>query len=404
MKILIVNKFLHPQGGSETYIFKVGECLTDMGHEVQYFGMEHKGRIVGNKIEAYTSDMDFHQKGIGRILYPLHILYSKEASKKITQVLNEFDPDVVHVNNFNFQLTPSILYAVKAYSKKKEKKIPLIFTAHDYQLICPNHMLLRHSDNSLCERCVQGAYYNCVFGKCIHGSTIKSILGSLEGYLYKFLNTYRLFDKIICPSEFLEKKMQRNKVFKGKTIALHNFKTTDLSDYKEVVEGAYILYFGRYSKEKGIETLINACRQLPDIPFVFAGSGPLEEEINQVENIANVGFKTGDELKELIQNAAFAIIASEWYENCPFSVMEAQSYGTPVLGADIGGIPELIKNRVTGELFKSGDIDDLLQHIRDMWNHPDVHRQYRKSCRMIKYDTISEYCGRLLKIYQNNNY
>lgn len=402
MKVLMVNKFLHPQGGSETYIFKVGEHLTQIGCEVEYFGMEHEGRIVGNRMNVYTSDMDFHAKGLKRLLYPFQILYSREAKNKLKKVMEDFAPDVVHVNNFNFQLTPSILYAVKAYARSRDKKIPLVFTAHDYQLICPNHMLLRNADNSLCERCVHGAFYHCTLGKCIHGSTVKSILGSLEGYLYKLLNTYQLFDTVICPSEFLEGKMIQSKVFKGKTIALHNFKTTDLSDYKEVVEGAYVLYFGRYSKEKGIETLINACRQLPDIPFVFAGSGPLEQEINQVENIANVGFKTGDELKELIQNAAFAIIASEWYENCPFSVMEAQSYGTPVLGADIGGIPELIKNKVTGELFKSGDIDDLALHVRAMWDYAEVTSQYRKNCRMIKYDTIGEYCGKLLEIYRNS--
>ena len=403
MKILLVNKFLHPNGGSETYIFKIGSYLVQNGHEVQYFGMEHEGRIVGNRVKEYTADMDFRHNGLMRFFYPFKILYSREAKKKILKVLEDFQPDVVHINNFNFQLTPSILYGIKEYSKRIAKKIPIIFTAHDYQLICPNHMLLRGTDNKLCERCIHGSFYHCTMGKCIHGSTIKSLLGSIEGYLYRNLKTYRFFDKIICPSEFLEKKMIENPVFREKTVALHNFRTTDLSEYKEMVEGAYVLYFGRYSEEKGILTLIEACKRLPDIPFVFAGNGPMEDSMNQVSNIANVGFKTGDDLKELIQNAAFAIIASEWYENCPFSVMEAQSYGTPVLGAAIGGIPELIEDKRTGELFESGNIADLTEHISTLWNNPEVTRKYRKNCKDITYDTVGQYCDKLIEIYQQVN-
>ena len=399
MKILMINKFLHPQGGSETYIFEVGKHLASIGHEVQYFGMEHEGRIVSNRLEEYTTDMDFHQKGLARFLYPFSILYSREAKRKLIRVLEDFQPDVVHVNNFNFQLTPSILYGVRAYSKKIRKHIPLCFTAHDYQLVCPNHMMIRQSDETLCERCSKGSFYQCTRGKCIHGSTVKSILGSVEGYLYKLLGTYRIFDKVICPSRFLEKKMLNYPIFKGKTIALHNFRTTNLADYKEYVPGDYVLYFGRYSKEKGISTLIEACRNLPEIPFVFAGSGPLKDEIGKVENIAEAGFKTGNELKSLIQNAAFAVIASEWYENCPFSVMEAQSYGTPVIGANIGGIPELIKDQITGELFESGNVKDLTDHIRDLWNAKEKQQIYRSNCKNIEYDSIDEYCEKLLEMY-----
>ena len=109
MKILMVNKFLYPNGGSETYIFKLGEELQRQGHEVQYFGMEHEGRIVGNHAEAYTSNMDFHTGKLQKLLYPFRIIYSKEAYRKMQMVLNDFEPDVVHLNNINFQLTPSVL-------------------------------------------------------------------------------------------------------------------------------------------------------------------------------------------------------------------------------------------------------------------------------------------------------
>ena len=140
MKILMVNKFLHPNGGSETYIFNLGDELIRQGHEVQYFGMEHEKRIVGNRLDVYTDNMDFHTGKLQKLLYPFKIIYSTEASRKMTQILKDFQPDVVHLNNINFQLTPSIIHAVKKYKKISRQKVKIVATAHDYsgcvRIIC----------------------------------------------------------------------------------------------------------------------------------------------------------------------------------------------------------------------------------------------------------------------------
>ena len=141
MKILMVNKFLYPNGGSETYLFETGRQLQRMGHEVQYFGMEHEGRIVGNHAESYTSGMDFHSGKLAKLTYPFRIIYSTEARVKIRRVLDDFQPEVVHLNNFNFQLTPSILMEIEKYRKQTGHAVRVLYTAHDYQLICPNHMM-----------------------------------------------------------------------------------------------------------------------------------------------------------------------------------------------------------------------------------------------------------------------
>ena len=157
MKILIVNKFLYPNGGSETYIFGLGRQLQVMGHEVQYFGMEHPDRCVGNAVEAYTSNMDFHAgasdadhgksggasvlEKLKKLTLPIRIIYSREARHKIRQVLDDFKPDVVHLNNINFQITPSIIYEIRKWDRERGKPCKIVFTAHDYQWICPNHML-----------------------------------------------------------------------------------------------------------------------------------------------------------------------------------------------------------------------------------------------------------------------
>lgn len=387
MKVLMINKFLYPNGGSETYIFKIGEWLEKNGHEVQYFGMEHAGRCVGNRVNAYTSDMDFHGGSIlSKLTYPIKTIYSSEARKQIRIVLDDFKPDVCHINNFNYQLTPSIILEIKKWNKNCR----IVFTAHDYQLVCPNHMCNNPNTHQNCEKCLDGHFINCTKGKCIHGSTAKSAIGTMEAMLWNGNGVYKNFDKIICCSEFLKKKMDTNPVFAERTIALHNF--VEKVENKDVEKKDYVLYFGRFSEEKGIGTLIQAAKELPDVQFIFAGTGPLESEINGVANIKNVGFQKGEALEKLIREAKFSVYPSEWYENCPFSVMESQMYGTPVLGADIGGIPELIEVGKTGELFESGNKEELKSKIREMSN-----KQYKVDS--VSFDTVDEYCQKLMRIY-----
>jgi len=398
MKILMVNKFLFPNGGSETYIFKLGDYLKAHGHEVEYFGMDHERRIVSNCADAYISNLDFHSGKLVKLVYPFKIIYSLEAKKKIRSILEAFDPEVIHLNNFNFQITPSILYEIKAYERKNQQKISIVYTAHDYQLICPNHMMNVPSTRENCERCQEGHYWNCVKLKCIHNSLTRSLIGAFEGYLYRRLGTYKFIDHVICPSNFMEDKISANPALNGKTISLHNF----IAEFEEIQSNKeqYVLYFGRYSVEKGIKTLLNACKALPQIPFVFAGTGPMEQELRAMPNVTNLGFLSGAALDDLIRKASFSIYPSEWYENCPFSVMESQILGTPVIGANIGGIPELIEDGVTGELFTSGDYKALTSSIERLWNDQELLSSYRKNCLSKKFATLPEYCDQLMKIYQ----
>lgn len=419
MKILMVNKFLYPNGGSETYIFKLGEQLQKKGHEVQYFGMEHAGRIVGNRLECYTSDMDFHAGGVGKLLYPFRIIYSGEAKRKMRRVLEDFRPDVVHLNNINFQLTPSIIYAVRAFEKKRGKRIKIVYTAHDYQWVCPNHMMRIPATGQICFACRGGDFKQCSKNRCIHDSRVKSLLGTIEAGFYAMRKTYGMVDVIICPSEFMKKQLDTDPLLAEKTVMMHNFIDKDTAvagkthgkkkKRREKAEvfgtaadgdrpaGDYVLYFGRYAEEKGTLTLLEACRALPEIPFVFAGTGPLEGRVKQAPNVENRGFVAGEELRRLIAGARFSVYPSEWYENCPFSVMESQMYGTPVLASDLGGAPELVQPGRTGDLFRGGDAQELTEHIKELWEDPELCRAYSENCRSINFDTAEEYCAKIVR-------
>lgn len=395
----MVNKFLYPNGGSETYIFELGKYLESAGHQVQYFGMEHEGRIVGNAVDSYTSNMDFHTGKLQKLMYPFKIIYSTEARKKIRRVLEDFRPDVVHLNNINFQITPSIIDEIRGFDKNKTKKVVIVYTAHDYQWVCPNHMMMIPSTGELCEKCTWGETGQCFKNRCIHNSKVKSLLGSIEAGFYRARKTYGKVDRIICPSYFLKTQLDKYDIIKDKTVVMHNFVNRLTS--QAVGERTYILYFGRYSKEKGIETLLKVCRELPEVSFVFAGSGPLEKEINEISNISNKGFLHGEELRQVIRKAKAVVYPSEWYENCPFSAMEAISAGAPVIASNLGGLPELVKDGVSGRLFTGGNAEELKQNILEFWNGNEEATAMYEKIKSVKFDTIEEYGEKLLKIYQN---
>lgn len=400
LNVLLINKFLYPKGGSETYFFKLGEYLESQGHKVDYFGMHHEENIVFSSLNKYVSSVDFRGASLAKLLYPFKIIYSIEAKTKIREIIMETKPDIIHLNNFNFQITPSILYEIKKFN------IPVVMTLHDFQLICPNHMLYLETRKEICEKCRDGNYLNCIKNKCIHNSIIKSFFAALEGFLYYKLKTYtKNIDFFVAPSIFIRDKVIEFGLAKEKIVTLHNF-VTEAEGSAKGGKSDYVLYFGRLSIQKGIGTLIEACNRLPYIKFIFAGGGELEGELSKVRNIQYVGFKKGEELEKLINGSLFSVCPSEWYENCPMSVLESQMNGTPVIGAAVGGIPELINDGYDGLLYKAGNVNDLVEKIEYLYNNRDILESFSLQCKkkVTEEFSISNYYLELMKIYKRAIY
>ena len=396
MKILMVNKFLYPKGGAEIYMLRLGEQLRALGNEVEYFGMAHPDNTVGNRWELYTASMDFHGGSLlSKAAYPLRVIYSREARSKIAKLLERFCPDVLHINNFNYQLTPSILLAAEDF-RKKGHALRIVYTAHDSQLVCPNHMLFQPGTQQVCEQCLHGSPIHCVHGKCIHNSTARSILGALESWYWNRRRVYDVLDVILCPSDFMKRKLDTNPILAEKTVSLRNFVS-----HKPVCSGEkldYVLYFGRFSEEKGILPLLEACRMLPGIPFVFAGSGPLEDRLDGIPNIRKAGFLTGEPLTRLIHSARLSVCPSICHDNSPFSVMESIMAGTPVLGSNRGGIPDLIEDGRTGWIYDADDSHGLVQALERICNSAEP-EQFVSACQRTHFDTLEEYTEKLLQYY-----
>ena len=397
MKILMVNKFLYPRGGCETYMLYLAEHLRKSGHEVEFFGMYDEKNTVGNSAGLYTQNMDFHSKGLSRFMYPFKIIYSFEAKKKIMQVIDDFKPDIVHMNNINFQLTPSIIDGVK------KKGIPLVQTVHDYQMICPNHLLYNFEKNVPCEKCVNGSHWHCIKNKCIHGSTVKSILGVIEAKLYACLKTYSKVDRFICPSYFLENKLLKaNTLYRGKTQTIHNFVDKEKFSDQDRKGKDYIVYAGRLSKEKGIENIAGAAKLLPEYTFMIAGNGPDEDALKDIPNVKLLGFVSGDALTELVGNAKVLLLPSVWYENCPLCILEAQAMGVPVVTMNSGGMAELVKDGVTGALIETSSPEGIAEKLYETLKDEASYSVLRENCRNEEDNILSveTYADILIETYK----
>ena len=395
MKILMVNKFLYPRGGAETYMLKLGEELENQGHTVEYFGMYDEKNTVGNTLGLYTTNMDFHTTGMERFLYPFKIIYSTEAARKIGKVLDDFQPDVVHMNNINFQLTPSIIYAVK------KRNIPLVQTVHDYQMICPNHLLYSFGETKPCERCIGGSKWNCFKYSCIHDSKIKSLLGVIEAKLYEVLKTYKLVDLYVCPSDFLEQRLLKGSpLFAGKTFMIHNFIEKKFAPNISTGHEPYIAFASRLSKEKGVELLAETAKRLPQYRFEIAGSGPDDDCLNNIPNVELKGFMTGSALIDFMANAQLMVVPSVGYENCPLTILEAQAMGVPVVTMNHGGMAELVESGKNGYLIPQVTPEAFAEVLEKCMDET-YYKTLKANCQAMAENVmgVGEYCQILTQKY-----
>lgn len=368
MKILMVNKFFYVKGGSETYYFSLKKLLESKGHTVIDFSMQDERNYPSEYSKYFVSGVDYNRPlgVIDRIKAGVNIIYSLEAKNKFEQLILDTKPDIIHLHIFQHQLSPSILDVIKKYN------IPTVYTAHDLKMLCLNYKMMHHGEN--CEQCKGGRYYYCVKNKCVKNSLIKSSVNMMEGYLHKWHHSYDVIDKIITPSEFYRNKFIEFGIKPERTIHIPNFldTTTPIISSRQDKEH-YFLYFGRLSEEKGVITLIKSFKNISEKLYIV-GTGPIKEQAigyikeNNMDNVKLLGFMSGQELKDIVGNAKAVILPSEWYENGPYSAIEALQLERPIIGANIGGIPELIVNN--GFLFESGNANDLAKQIVEMSNMP----------------------------------
>jgi glycosyltransferase involved in cell wall biosynthesis len=371
LKILLINKYFYLRGGSERVFFDEAELLTQHGHKVGFFSMEHPRNLPSPFAQYFMPGIDYEQElGLVQKLKEAgRIVYSWEARKRMRRLLEKEKFDVAHLHNIHHQLSPSILDELAAFG------IPAVMTLHDYKIVCPTYNLL--CQGQVCERCAQGKYYHCLLQRCTKGSYTKSLVNVAEMYLNQSLLGQN--GKVACfisPSWFLGKKVQ-DMGFRGKIVHLrYLIKIKELTPAFDW-EDESLVFFGRLSREKGVHTLIEAMAGLP-VELKVIGEGPQRQELEKqataqgLHNVRFLGYLQGQALNEEIRKAMFVVLPSQWYENNPLALLEAFALGKPALGSRIGGVPELIRDYQTGFTFEPGNTRDLNEKIRYLLEHPGL--------------------------------
>ena len=396
MRVLLVNKFHWNKGGSEKYYFELGELLKKHGHEVAYFSMEDEKNIKTGDKEYFVPKFDLNNSSK---LKALDVIYNKENKKIMEKALDEFKPDVVHLNNFQRQLSASIIKPIK------KRNIPPVFTAHDVQAICPA-ITMMDNDKNPCELCMKGKYINCIKKSCNKGSKLKSALGAIEGYYYRNHKIYTdKIDYIITPSEFYGTKFIEDGINPNKIQAIHN--SIEMNDYNvETQDDGYALYFGRLSKEKGILNLINAFAKCNKGNLYIAGEGPEKEKIEKIikensleDRVKLLGFLNKEQMTDVTRKCKFVVVPSIWYENCPYSVLETLAIGKPIIGSNMGGIPELVIDNENGFIYNT--VDELAQKMNLLFEDEELVNKFsKKSKELAKQNYDREvYYNKLKQIY-----
>ena len=392
MKILLANKFYYRRGGDCIYMLNLEQLLKTHGHDVAVFAMDYPENIETVWKRYFPNEIKF-TPGVGMLETFMRMFGLGEVKRKFNFLLNDFKPDVVHLNNIHTQLSP----VIARLAHKRRTKV--IWTLHDYKLLCPRYDCLRNG-NEVCEECFVDKHKVLEY-KCMKNSNLASMLAYKEGMKWSRKKLEGYTDVFICPSQFMYNKMAQGGFDRKKMYTLCNFIDIERTRRDSYDKEDYYCFIGRLSFEKGIETLIEAARTLP-YHLKIIGGGPLADILKEKAKGANIeftGYKEWPEIKEIVGKARFSVVPSEWYENCPFSVIEAQYYGTPVIASRIGGTVELIKEGMTGEFFEPGNQKELEEKIRNLWGDSERLEEYTRNCKETDFLNLDEYCEKLLQIY-----
>jgi glycosyltransferase involved in cell wall biosynthesis len=368
MKILQINNYHHIKGGSDTVYLNTGYLLEKMGDEVIYFSTANEENIQEGSNSFFIKTSDPNEGGLLSKLKRIpSFIYSSKSYNSLKRLLKSEKPDIAHLHIFYGQLTSSVLKALR------EEKVPIVMTVHEYRMLCPVSVLM-NNNGEVCEKCAGNSYWPCVVSKCNKGNYAFSAISAMESaFRDKFFDYKEYVDHFIMVSQFIKRKhSQYFPDIENKSSILYNFQSIPKikSDSRIEVD---LVFFGRLSREKGILTLLQALVKRKWISLKIIGTGPEEAEINEfievnsLQNVHLLGFCKGDDLWGNISSAKFAIVPSECYENNPMTVIESFFLGVPVIGSDIGGIPELI-NKKNGFIFQPGKIDHLIEKIDEALN------------------------------------
>ena len=356
MRILLANKFYYRRGGDCIYTMNVEKMLKEKGHEVAVYAMQYPENEKSEWSDYWPANM----KKLDAFTRPFG---AQQVVKGFTRLMDDFKPDVVHLNNIHTQLSPVIAKIAH------EKGVRVVWTLHDTKLVCPCYTCTR--EGKWCTECFTDKKA-VIRHRCMPGSLPGAVIGYCEALKWNKEVLQEYVDLFLPPSKFMMDTCVEGGYSAEKFRVLCNFIDVEKVKNPSFEKGDYYVYLGRVNEVKGVRTLCKAAAQL-DKKLIVIGGGEILDELKETYkqngNIVFKGQMQWEEFRPILEGARFMVLPAEWSENNPLTVIESQSLGTPVLGARIGGIPELIEEGVSGMTFTSGDMEDLKDKIVKMFHH-----------------------------------
>lgn len=366
-RLLSLNSYHYRRGGSDVVYLEHDALFGGLGWSTAVMSMHHPRNLESPWSRYFVDELEFGNTGglLDTLVKAGKVIYSLEAQNKLRRLLAVFRADVAHVHCIYHHLSPSVLPVLH------KAGIPIVLTAHDLKIACPAYKMLNNT--GICERCRTGSVLNVIRHRCVRDSLGASAVVAVESGLQRSLRLYRRYlGRVITPSRFYRRKLMEWGWPQEQLAYVPNY--VDTSRFRPASgPGNYFLFSGRLAVEKGVATLVKAAIQA-GVALRVAGTGPLEAQLRALpgaERVTWLGFCTGEQLWQQVRDARALVLPSEWYENAPMSILEAYASGIPVIGADIGGIPEMI-DADTGWVFRSGDVDDLARLLSRVAATPDA--------------------------------
>lgn len=405
MKILMINTRHFYGGGDSTYTFNLTDMLRQKEHKVAFFSMQDERNLPDPNSDSFVSHVDFKQLNQRKSVFSgfqvvSRVIYSTEARQKFAKALDRFQPDIIHLQNIHGHITPSVIF------EAKKRKLPVVWTLHDYKMICPNTHFLIDATNEICEACGNGHYYQAVLKRCKKGSLLASVMACMEAYAHRIMGLRNLPDYFLTPSAFLRNKLIERGFSPDKVIHVPLFLPDEMFN-DGGHDGGYLLFIAKLAPLKGIYPLLEACRQVPEVRLKIAGrvDDVIATQLPALlpPNAEYVGMKQRDELRQLLLGARAVVLPSLWYENQPFSITEAFAAGKPVIASDLGGMTELVKDGECGLLVPPGDVATLAGAMQWMNSHPSEAQEMGKKARIYasKVHSSEAHYKKLMGIYES---
>jgi len=402
LRILQINKYYYVRGGAERYLFTISRLLEEAGHEVIPFSMRHERNEPTEYDRFFLPEVDYRRERplAQRLREGARVIWNDEAFRRLSELIAETRPDVAHLHNIAHQLSGSVVAAL-AWAG-----VPAVQSLHDYKMVCPAYRRFR--DGKPCDSCYRYRFWEAVRHSCVLESRSASLVAAVETGFYEAIGLYRKGIRLFhSPSRFLKETMERWGV-PGERI-IHFPNTIDVTGIEPSAEddGSF-LFLGRLSHEKGLPVLLDAAARLPSVPIVIAGEGPEKEPLQEearrrgVTSVHFAGFLAGDALADAARRCRAFLLPSEYDDNLPTVALEAFAYGKPVIGAERGGIPEMVRPGETGLLFPPSDGEALARAIRTLHEDGDLARELGRKARLQIETTYgpAEHLPKLLDLYR----